>query len=125
MRLCASCRKRERSSSGYDEDREASAAEQLAWHAAEMQMRVLRATDDDEVGPAGLCQDLDLCTDLARAACEVPADVCLEQLFGDIAGKALVTLAVDEQRDRREEPADGCCPGQVRDKTGVDTSLFA
>ena len=112
-------------SSRYDEDREASPAEQLARDAAEVEMGVGRASHDDQVGLAGLRQELELGAYLTAAAREVAADVRQEELLGDIAGEAFVAFGVRDQGDGREESADGRRPGQVGDETGVDAALLA
>ena len=75
-RRYASCAKqRGRPSSRHDEDREAAPPEELAGHAAEVEMGVGRTSHDDEVGLAGLRQELELGANVAAAAGEVAADV--------------------------------------------------
>ena len=97
----------------------------MARDPTEMQMRVFGSTDDDEICPTGLREDLDLGRDLAGAAGEVPADIGNKELLGDISSQSLVTVCVREQRDGREETPDGCCSGQVRHKASVHTGLIA
>jgi len=111
--------------SGHDEDGEAPPREQLARNTTEMESRMGRTPHDNEVGPAILRQELELGCNLTVAAGEVAANTCLAQLLGHKAREAIVAVGVTGERDRREEPAEGGCPGDVGDEAGVDTALFA
>ena len=111
--------------SRHDEDRKAAPPEELAGYPSEMEMGVRRATHDDQVGPAGLREYLELRPDVTVTAGEVATDLRPEELLGHKAGQALVALGVRDQAARERKTADGGRSGEVGHEAGVHTALLA